>query len=691
MIARISPLAKKLLRPNEECELVVCGGYGAVREFFILTDVRIIIARQLGERLVAVTFDRERELWMELRANKFGTDFLICSSDTMERVRAISDTDLALLKATFNLEEGDFEDTIPCPDKMYELFRGLPGSRQAEGLMTPAHYSFYIVSTVLFALLAFECGRLIGPLAHGGGTIGWLFVLLAAFITAIFVKSSLQIACFITIGLPALLAGVERAAPNTPWQITQREGLQFAFIAMGIWFVSALLQGLFRRIGGAKPLPPRPAALAITSVIIGSLVFVAMYERQKLSPHTLRRFSRRVYHKMPICKMELMEGTPDQLVLFDNQYVVAASLGGGPTGPWEIWTHTDVPVAEFPINSLFSGGLLFHSTGSKLAAFDLLTGKDEWFYEFPPPSGVLPAKGTGGRKLHLELRVHEEDDVLDVLSWWGRAPGAHRSLAPLTAELAVLSRQTGQRFWRSYFPLSWKGLPPGRPQLVSCPVDNLLVDVPGYQLTCLQRNDGTKTWTHRWEPGSYGPCNSGSTIAFLCGNRLIALSLRNGKVLYQLPLPGKPLWQVFRHISGSFVVAIAEKRQKRLLFIAPENGEIKETIEIPKQLKENLDFKEASNGIVTWKDGYWRFYRGKEKKGYTISLDGASIVGSPISREGRTYLATNGGFIIAVDDSCGKVVWRYRTRGPLTEGGLIVGRRGPIALTQTGILHAFNR
>ena len=692
MVSRISPLVRKLLRPDEEVELVVCGGYSSVREFFILTNERIVIARQLAQRLIGVTFDRDRELWMELRPNKYGVDFVVCSSDTLERIRKVSKDDLQLLRETFHLEEGDYEEMVPLPDRMYELFKGLPGSTRSEGQMSPAHYSFFIISTLLFGLLTYECGRLVGPLISGESVWGFYFPFIAALLTTLLVKSSLQIACFAALGLPMLMAGMQRNTGELPLESQSTLAIYFAGTALFLWVLASILQSCFRRIGKSRALPPRVYSVALSTVLISALIFLAVYERKSLSPFERKRFSRRVYHRTSQCKMTLIGEKEDTLLLFDDQYAIVASLRGGAKGTFEIWTHSDAPSRDSNVRACFSGELLFHHSKEELGAFDLTRGRDLWSFDFGRPVAAIPRENAKNCRFDLDMDFASRESLLRVLSWWKLSSKEKPRSSVHSTKLTVFDELTGKRQWQRTLPLTWKGQQCSSPILLDSPDDYVLVALPGLEVDCIDGTSGEALWSHPWEAGTYAVCSTPSVLTYVNGSSLEAVSLSEGKVLYKRPLPGELLWPLFRHHSGSLIAAVNDDGKNLLLFIDDLTGEVEEKLPFPSEVKDNFNLRQGKDGILLFKGGLWRFRRSREVEGagYVLHIN-EDIIHPLLLGKGRLYLATKGAYIMVFNDETGKEQWRFRMQSPLSKGGMVLEKRGPIALNRLGIIHAFNR
>jgi outer membrane protein assembly factor BamB len=144
--------------------------------------------------------------------------------------------------------------------------------------------------------------------------------------------------------------------------------------------------------------------------------------------------------------------------------------------------------------------------------------------------------------------------------------------------------------------------------------------------------------------------------------------------------------------DGTVGVAVATGTLQILLFDAA-SGHLERTCTLTETVSGELDGSHLEDGLLSWSTGLWRFALKGNPDGWRLELpgEGTSLATAPVRHEGRVYVATSTGFLLALDDDTGARLWRYRTRGQAVTGGLAVTLRGPLVLTRTGFLYAFNR
>ncbi len=274
---KITPEINNLLYKDETIDIIVQGGYGGVSEYLIVTESRLIVARELRKNIFAVVFDREKDIWTELRPNDEGMDLLIFSPETMERIRNLDPTTINQVKETFNIDEGEHECFVPDEGKMYQIFKNLPGATRAEIITTRSHNFFYIIYILLFTILSFESGFHTSTMNHSSSFTGIALLFITSLGCALLVKRTFLITISSALGLLFYGYGLSKSTGSELLFPTLPAFLEITGIFISVWFTAAVLELKYRYCKNRPLLVPPITNLAITAIFTSLMVFSSIY------------------------------------------------------------------------------------------------------------------------------------------------------------------------------------------------------------------------------------------------------------------------------------------------------------------------------------------------------------------------------------------------------------------------------
>jgi outer membrane protein assembly factor BamB len=675
---RLTPEINNLLYNNEEIEIVIDGGYGGVSEYLIVTAGRLIVARELQKRVFAVVFNREKEIWTELRPNDEGTDLLIFSPETMERVRNLKPETITHVKEKFGIDEGEHENFIPREDKMYHTFIGLKGSTKPETITTRSHIFFYIIYILLFAILSFEAGFNTSSMNHNNPVTGFTLLFAASLSCAVLVKRTFIMTISSALGFLFYGYGLYKAAGGTNPPGGPSAGLLLLFLVS--WIIAALME--FKHMYcGSRPLLVPPIKMLIgATIFLTCVVLITLKLNEQLAPNQYLRFKRNLKKPATACFIRAEGEKNSAMSIFSPTDFVIVSLLGGAEGPYESWSNSWDGQSIIPPATTYGNGILIKKSGPVATALQLPEHKEIWNHIFPD-------------KFTFTLEEHPVPDNTVLLGWidpLNKDSKPDIRFLP-TGEILSLNRNTGDILWKKRFELAYPGLPWSSPSFVKGNNKLIIIFTPGWNLRVIDRETGDDKWKEQLPPGSAETVSSGDTIAYsFHHNSISGLNIYDGEKLWTWKTSGSLISPLITHNSGDFLVIKKEKGIPILTFIDSRNGEEKYQRPLPSAIVNNFSMAGASEDLIYWHNGVYRFFRKYPAKDILLSTT-SHICSVPIHNSGKIYLGTDDGFISSVDSTDGKQIWKYRMCGPVAEGGILAIDRGVIAYSTSGIIYAFHK
>ncbi len=262
------------------------------------------------------------------------------------------------------------------------------------------------------------------------------------------------------------------------------------------------------------------------------------------------------------------------------------------------------------------GSSLFFLQGQRLLfALDANSGRVFWNYSAPAAGLRPPAPGgrfwsryqagenallvqtSGGRRWILDRRTgHKTHDAPTSTEPWPRTPRAlderRVCLVPDARQVMLLDLVTGEEIWTyALDPQRTPSLSGEAPQVL-CDKNLLLVLVAfnyGYELESLDLRTGKPLWPSRplvsrsfvdFEASALDE----TAVYFVSGGVLVARSLADGKLLWQLPLSASGgSWQTVRsrHYVVVFPRAPGETHAFPVLFCDPKDGQVIQRLNFP--------------------------------------------------------------------------------------------------------------
>ncbi len=320
---------------------------------------------------------------------------------------------------------------------------------------------------------------------------------------------------------------------------------------------------------------------------------------------------------------------------------IAAKQNSPPTAPPKFSLHNSEPQAHadpfFPANFRRNARHIFFMMDQRLLVAQNPSSQQTAWTFWAPGGRIMPLDDGGwfyphyhaGDRYVLLQTTAGKTLILDsttgkALSFFDRRgpPWPHDPLA-LDDQRVLLSEEAGKvslvdiggrKVVWTFAPTRYTSLT-GAPAQVFGDKDKLLVLVPrniGPELVCLRSETGTLLWTIPLLPTEFDvqtAATDNSAVFFASGKAMQARSLRDGKLLWQKPLPsgtGKD-WQFQRAGQALLAYPLQEKRERAVLLIDPQTGQWMQRLRVPEGIGQMKVAVKDEKLLVTVNDKAWIF------------------------------------------------------------------------------------
>ncbi len=685
MDASVFPHMDSLPAQEEEVLFVLRGRWGILDEWLVLCRDRLYVFRQAGGRSVCTRFPEIGTLLIEARGTTSGTDLIISSPQTLERIHNVSEEAVSELASHVKVEYGEFDEHPQPPTAVLKLFSHLPSLDSPEAYrQTWLHLLLYASILLVSAGLARTMAPLFCIPRSDAAVLG---VLLSTVVWG--VSALLSTSCALTgwgWGIYLLTCGL-LIPPLEGMHAEQATLLAVLALCALPTIALAWLGERKRTFEGGFVTPPPLARLIWTVVFMLCFSLLSIALDARLSNPADLIFKGQLPGKAEDgrsigCAMTeeglVLAGPRGALMLADRLNKWYSSAFEAPPSPLKGTLTLRDDAAGAPIV------LRVHTTGVECNA--AVDGRHLW-------SWSTPSRANGGK--------------LGV-SGWSRA-GSLLAVAAGDGSVTVLSAHDGRitaRFGPYPAPVRLvEGGDETRPYAILC------LDAAGRVHILFPRGDALRPGPTKaldpQLPSGFGEAADAAACRdgwLIMGRKDMLLLDESGRAAWNAPLPAGHEFRTLRRRGRGLVgeeilvsarrIGVGEPDVNTLWFVGVDSGSLRpcgcslrcapgNRLVYMETTKEDILVVSPDEDAILHlheKGGEWRAERRRLR--HLVFPPRVMACGTILS---RAYVALSNGFVHILDSS-GRTIRSYACWRPPLEGGLFVTPLAAVTATCTGEL-----